>query len=240
VLTMHDVVQVAEAQRRFPNWILWLLVGVMALWVIGSVVDAFPWQGSGNAPAVQQEQQIQIGPAPVENPPAQSESSEPGTGATAPVAWPIVQVEWTLVPDLSVLPPVEQGFYNGTMANAPYGSSGTAEWGAYAREILPELLGPFPGAKQAASVARDPMDKEVILAGLALGLPPTGDPSARLFLSVDGEKSWREIQLPAGRFEGAVVLPWAVRVVSRDDSIILFVLTGGGGDNKWHQATLPR
>jgi len=113
---------------------------------------------------------------------------------------------------------------------------------------LPELLSPFPGAKQGASIARDAMDKKVVLAGLALALPPTGDPSARLFLSVDGEKTWREIQLYPGiaRLDGGpegpgiVILPWSVRVVSHNESLTFFLLAGGGGDGRWYQATLPQ
>ena len=56
MLTLHDVARTAEAQRRFPNWIIWVMVIAAVVWAIGSVVDAFPWQGSGNvsAPAVSQ------------------------------------------------------------------------------------------------------------------------------------------------------------------------------------------
>ncbi len=98
MLTMHDVVQVAEAQKRFPNWILWLLAGVVAVWAIGSMTNAFPWpwEGSRNVPAVQPEQQVQIGPAPVDNPPAQNVEPE----VVAPISGP-THVNWVKIGEAS-------------------------------------------------------------------------------------------------------------------------------------------
>lgn len=243
----------AEA-KRLPGRFPWAdaIQTVLALMLVAGVIFAGIALGTNlfsgkNTPAVQPKQQTQIGSAPVdENPPAQNtQQGEPNTGAVAPVAWPVVQVEWTLVSDLSILPPAKEGFYNGTMWNSPSVSSSTPEWAAYAGTIVPA----FGNTAATVAVARDRQDQQIVLAGLFLTYPARIEghqilEDARLvvhlFLSTDGENSWREIQLPIGRFDGAIVVPGEVRILAHASSLLLFVKAEGGGDGSWHQAILPR
>lgn len=93
--------------------------------------------------------------------------------------------------------PVEEGFYNGTMNNGGWYSTETPEGRAYALKVFPDLkdaLGIL------TAVARDPVDKDVVLLSVFAEYPDKPFVTTRIAFSVDGEKSWcnRDV-LPVSR-----------------------------------------
>ncbi len=234
---------VGTGTRRFPGrfqmpWKETLLVTIILI-VAGVLALGVSWIVSQNTstPTVLAVER------PVAQPFVATQNFQPvqQVPVVAPVAttWPVIQVTWTPVMNLSILPPAEEGFYKGTMQNAPYGATGSAECGSYAKQIWVKT--PYLGA--ICAVARDPDNKQVVLAGFDIG---SFNPDGRLVLSVDGEKTWREIQLPTTSYMSTqgpalgLVLPWEVRVRQTKTSISLFVYGVGGNDGGWRQATLPQ
>lgn len=171
----------------------------------------------------------------VQAPVAAAPAVQPVIVPAASAEWPLVQVEWIPVTDPSVLPPVEQGFYNGKTDQTPWGAQPSKEGSIFARKILP---GMNDRQSVLVDVARDVTTPQVVLAGLSISdfsaidkafaeAQKRGDRivdsnakvlrEVRLFLSMDGEGTWREIKMfPETGFG-------EVRVRADANSVMLFV-----------------
>lgn len=249
------------ARRQAPLWrfpwkfvltaLAIVLVAAIATSAIFTVVANFTSSTPAKSAQTGMNVPVVVPAVEVPNPQVpQSVQENVGTGATAPVVWPMAQVEWTLVEDLSILPPAEEGFYNGTIKNRPYGAASTLEWAAYAGTIVPE----FGNTATLVAAARDPTNKQIVLVGLDLmylarinierhQILEDARGAAHLFLSVDGEKTWTEInRIPVSRPDvpqGGVMIMSATRVMKQDETIRLFLYSGDGLIEGWWTATVP-
>jgi hypothetical protein len=208
---------------------------LMALLAVGIVVGFLV--ASPSAPAVQPGQQTETGtgaeeivPPVDENPPAQIEPEV--VAPTAPVKeWPKVEVVWQEVPPtpgVYLLNPIEDdGFYTGTM-NTPNGFTSTYEGLAYLKTHFPQI-------EKAVMVAamRDDTDKNVVFVSIVTLI----DHPYYLFLSLDGEKSWYELNLAP--VDATVAGSHAVRVKTEGDLIRLIARDNVVGE-KWWGTTIKR
>lgn len=220
--------------RRLPgaSQFLWKQIGLVAIALIVAGILALGAQtlyssltgGESATSAV-----------PVGVPSISGGNTQPsGNAASVPATIPI-HVEWKEAVN-PILPPVEEGFYNGTDQNVQGGASSTREGTAAARKIFPEFRDLPEGTAILFVAARDFKNKDIVLASataflgsdeprklyergelLTTKLPPI-ILEARLALSVDGEKSWLPINLPPTSSAGIL------RVQMRGNSIHLWVL----------------
>jgi hypothetical protein len=161
--------------------------------------------------------------------------------------WPKVEVMWSepfLIKSLAELPPVEKGFYRGT-ANGEDGSGASGNndpnnpVNVYVTRILPQLEKMII----VAGVARDPVDKNIVFAGIQASLPTPldapigsrGEGYGHLLLSLDGEKSWYQI---SSFYDDAGQTPLSVRVVRNGDALTQFAADHKFVAPMWRKATL--
>jgi hypothetical protein len=178
---------------------LWMPIVLMVLLGLGILITLAILPD--NAPAAQPEQQTgveEIVPPVEENPPAQTKPSESGNEVVAPAAPVVVdyRVVWTEVQGFDPFTiPVENELYSGTMGDK-WNSTAILEAQAYALKVYPELegiAGGFDGAT--AAVTRDSLNKNFVLLSVFATYDEKREEGgfkreARIALSVDGEKSW--------------------------------------------------
>ncbi len=182
--------RITSAARHFPRNLVLLGLLLLLLLAVGTSVQdvRIPLFGDGES-ATQPGQQIQIGPAPVVNPPAQT---EPEVVAPATKEWPMVEVGWEATnisnrsPNAISAIPTEQGLYNGDSFNLPNDRQRWEERRIFADSILPQLnLRENNGVSVTAVRSGDVTVVHIEADGDGINglvIP--------LLLSVDGEKTW--------------------------------------------------
>lgn len=236
-LGITDTGRMEAPSRRFQHWslltvlLLFIIAGsVMAglsqtIWK-NPVLPTIPTQG-GEVPVVPT-------PAPVATP----------TPTSTPTPLLKIEVNWAKKSPEVQLPQAEkEGLYIGTVFNGLDGMIGseTPEGRALALRILPDLKtrNVFVAASRHGDIVLVSMSTMDAAPGTTDAVfsgqtpPPPIIPDDRLFLSQDGEKSWKEIGLFKPETISGKMIIVETRVLSQGDTITLFVRS-----NNWWQANL--
>lgn len=252
----------AEVPSRHFPWQQILLISLVAIFVVGGSVVA------GLSQTLWKSQTIPGPPAPpaqvviVPAEPTLTPAPPPTPTATPVVKeWPKVEVVWQEVqpePGVYLFNPIEDdGFYSGTKKTLEGKYKGesypTPEKIEYIDRILPHLKSRYIIRNVAA--ARDRIDKSIVFVSIDAydnwpSIAGTGRAKyyVYLLLSVDGGRSWYELNLPPGHFfeydssgrrGQATGGPDAVRVRVEGNSVYLIAkdLTV---EEKWWAATIKK
>lgn len=171
-------------------------------------------------------------------------ASEPQTAPAVPVIkeWPKVEVQWREIlptPGTSLFAPIQgDGFYTGTQTvpipgdpNGGRTSRATPEGFAFIATILPQLK-----EDSLVAAARDSVDKNIVFVSIT-GYDNQRDLRPYLLISLDGEKSWHELNLPP--ILGPAVGSGGVRVKAEGDSIHLIAADNTVAE-KWWATTIKK
>ena len=192
-------------------------------------------------------------PTPTPTPTQVPDIQEPNPDENTPATTPVVQVEWQKIIN-PTLPPAEEGFYSGL----PYVFGGGYQATEEAKTFAEQRLGPIPEENLVnLAIARDSANNNTVFAGITihhneevhsarkngtfLDTPRTWNIwlEGRLFVSIDGERSWREVSVipypNQSKTAPKNLFIEMVRVAERDESIVLYASDG----TTWWQTILP-
>jgi hypothetical protein len=225
----------------------WIVISIAIFFVLASAGLAGSWFAFWQSPAPGGI--IPPAPTPTSTPtetptPTPTEAPEP-----TPTPLPKIEVKWERKDPNVKIPPGEEGLYSGTIYNGPIpavAEPSGPERIKFVKRILPNIQ----EQNVFLAIARDTNKKSVVFVGVTIldpseigeailrGEDPTGlhmGITKYLFLSVDGEKSWRKVSLSPDNLGGQMSIK-EVRVISDKTSIVLFVRPG---NSYWRQAILP-